>query len=397
MKILVSTWAWKSHFFPLVPFAWAARAAGHEVRVASQPALSDAITGSGLTARPVGRDTDERILYRHEDPSITLLEPATSHPDHEWSENERFKWHIMKRVFCGIAECMVDGLVEEAERWQPDLIVSDQTTFAATVAEQVTGVPHARLLYGPDITGPRGRDVEHRLRPPEFEQLFRRFGVEPPYDLARWTIDPCPTEMQTPTDVDRVPMRHIPYNGGMEVPQEVPMRPERPRVCVTWGTTQLALADERTVKVPLMLEALAGLDVEALVIGAGPYRHLLRDVPSNARVFDWLPLDQVISSCSAVIHQGGSGTALVAADAAVPQLMIPQVADQGIHAERLAATGAGHVANIGSLRSGEIRSKVTELIGDTSYREAAQNLREQIRKMPTPAEVVRDLEDRVCS
>src|ERR1017187_1851466 len=39
----------------MVPVAWALRAAGHEVRVASQPDLTEVITGAGRPGVPVGQ------------------------------------------------------------------------------------------------------------------------------------------------------------------------------------------------------------------------------------------------------------------------------------------------------------------------------------------------------
>src|SRR5262249_30229195 len=58
MKALFPTWAWPSHFFPMVPLAWALRAAGHEVRVASGPELAGTIRASGLPAVSVGTPVD---------------------------------------------------------------------------------------------------------------------------------------------------------------------------------------------------------------------------------------------------------------------------------------------------------------------------------------------------
>ena len=58
MRVLVTSWGWRSHFYPLVPLAWALRSAGHEVLVASQPAMIEVITGAGLPAVAVGEDLD---------------------------------------------------------------------------------------------------------------------------------------------------------------------------------------------------------------------------------------------------------------------------------------------------------------------------------------------------
>jgi UDP:flavonoid glycosyltransferase YjiC (YdhE family) len=48
----------------VVAVAWALRAAGHDVRVAAQPDLADAIVQAGLTAVPVGNALDLAELSR---------------------------------------------------------------------------------------------------------------------------------------------------------------------------------------------------------------------------------------------------------------------------------------------------------------------------------------------
>src|SRR5262245_56951211 len=48
----------------MVPVAWALRTAGHEVRMASQPALLPTMCASGLQATAVGRDVDVAAEFR---------------------------------------------------------------------------------------------------------------------------------------------------------------------------------------------------------------------------------------------------------------------------------------------------------------------------------------------
>ncbi|MFE7135996.1 hypothetical protein ACFVIM_34615, partial [Streptomyces sp. NPDC057638] len=56
MRVLFVLYAERTHLYIQVPLARALAAAGHEVRVASQPELADETTRAGLTAVPVGRD-----------------------------------------------------------------------------------------------------------------------------------------------------------------------------------------------------------------------------------------------------------------------------------------------------------------------------------------------------
>ncbi|GHH30934.1 hypothetical protein Srubr_25170 [Streptomyces rubradiris] len=58
MRFLFTTFAWSSHYYPMVPLGWALQAAGHEVRVATTPSLVDAVVTTGLPAVAVGKDID---------------------------------------------------------------------------------------------------------------------------------------------------------------------------------------------------------------------------------------------------------------------------------------------------------------------------------------------------
>src|SRR5688572_28667204 len=64
MRVLFTTWAWPAHYLPMVPLAWALRAAGHEVRMASQPELLPVMRESGLPSTVVGHDVDIAAAYR---------------------------------------------------------------------------------------------------------------------------------------------------------------------------------------------------------------------------------------------------------------------------------------------------------------------------------------------
>ena len=77
LRILMSTWGWRSHFYGLVPLGWALQAAGHEVRVASHPALVPAITAAGLAAVPLGADLDFAEAFAGRIGAVGALDGAT--------------------------------------------------------------------------------------------------------------------------------------------------------------------------------------------------------------------------------------------------------------------------------------------------------------------------------
>ena len=125
MRALFVTWAWPSHFYPLVQLAWAMQAAGHDVRVASQPALTDVITRAGLTAVPVGRDVDTLRFSR---PFFKWV--ADQDRPVEWADLQQ-KGTSSVRMYVMLAEAMVDDTIALTQSWRPDIIVSEPTTYAS--------------------------------------------------------------------------------------------------------------------------------------------------------------------------------------------------------------------------------------------------------------------------
>ena len=53
MRVLLTTYAERTHFLMMVPLAWALRTAGHDVRVAVQPKLAGAVTGAAIVVAAV--------------------------------------------------------------------------------------------------------------------------------------------------------------------------------------------------------------------------------------------------------------------------------------------------------------------------------------------------------
>ncbi|MEU0485051.1 glycosyl transferase, partial [Streptosporangium sp. NPDC006013] len=58
MRLLFTTAPLRGHFFPLVPLAWAARAVGHDVLVATTDGFAAVVARSGLPAASFGPATD---------------------------------------------------------------------------------------------------------------------------------------------------------------------------------------------------------------------------------------------------------------------------------------------------------------------------------------------------
>ncbi|KOG19060.1 nucleotide disphospho-sugar-binding domain-containing protein [Streptomyces viridochromogenes] len=394
MRILFTTYAARPHFYPMVPLAWSCLLAGHEVRFASTPSLMDTVRESGLPGVSVGRDIDAESWYRS---GTFVPEPAgADEPEHAvWL---RVTDRLAEKQF-SVCEHMVDGLVEFARDWRPDLIVHDPVTFAGPVAGQVLGIPTVSHLYGLarllrlDIEDWLG--TEHRAG---YLDLFTRWGVEPLLDPDAW-IDPCPPGLRWPgqREINRVQMRYLPYNGPGIEPEWLREEPERPRVLVSWGTSQQKKLGTGIIELfGRIARSAASLDAEVvLTVGAmePEHRRHLGELPANVRAVDWVPLSSLVPSCRAIVHTGGTGVMMTAAAYGVPQLGVTKIPEGRFNVERLVAVGAGRHLPQDEVTDDAVRTHVAALLADDACRDGAHALRREIEEQPSPASVVPALEE----
>lgn len=368
VRVLMTTWAWRSHYYPLVPFAWALLAAGHEVRVATQPGLVPFVINSGVPAVAVGPDLDFTEVFS------------------DLTESTRNRQNASIDAAGGTvryAAAMVDDLVAFGRFWQPDLVVHEPFNLAGAITAQALGVPVVKHLWGADFT--ELVPVDEAVATGE---LVRRFGLSRLREESDLVLDPCPPAMQVPPGRSpRYPLRFVPYNGIAEHPAWLSVPAERPRVCVTWGTLMSELDSDGLFLAPRVVDALAGLDLEIIVATDPRMRPEFGALPENVRMTDGpLALHLVMPSCAAVIHQGGAGTTMTAMSAGVPQIIVPRIADQRFNAERLAGTGAGKVGELDVLAD-----QVREIVTAGACAGAARALAEHNASRPSPAQVVAEL------
>jgi UDP:flavonoid glycosyltransferase YjiC (YdhE family) len=270
--------------------------------------------------------------------------------------------------------------------WEP-------SSFAAPIAARLHGVADARVTLCPDIQG-AAYTLRSSIDSPEITALFGRFGLSPDDNWSRWTVDQCPPRLRLPGHGDRLAMRHIPYAGARQVPAWLLDEPERPRVCITWGfTTQLLGGDG--VGLPDLLEAVADIDAEFVVPGGESVPGLAAHAGRNVRLEGYVPLSTLLPTCSAAVHHGGGGTVLTAASYGLPQLMFPQIIDQGLYAHQLGRAGGGLIVPRGEADAATIEAAVEELLADGAHWQGAESLREENAAQPLPAEVVHSLEELV--
>ncbi|MGH4011331.1 MAG: activator-dependent family glycosyltransferase [Pseudonocardiaceae bacterium] len=417
MKVLFTTMSFPTHFYPMVPLAWALRTAGHEVRVASEPDLTGTITESGLTAVSVGRSESEWAM---DDPvTMDLLEDFYDEGamyvfGFDLTAKNRAQWTLegllnLENIMVPalLAEInndpMVDDLVAFARTWQPDLVIWEPFTFAGAIAARATGAAHARLIYTPDASGRARQEfvrqsasqpAQHREDPTGewLEQTLQRFGCHFDEEIVtgQWTIDPTPASMRLNLGRRTVGMRYVPYHGRAVVPEWMRQPPPRQRVCITLGLSG-AIANRGDL-LTVTSQATAGLDIEIVMTLDATELDPMPAIPDNVRLAGFVPLNELLTTCSAIVHHGGPGTLTTAALHGVPQVILTEDPITEVSAERIHELGAGLTMPSEELTVAALREKIIRVLDEPSFAENAGRIREEMLDESSPNEVVPLLE-----
>lgn len=421
MKVLFACMPHSTHYFPMVPLAWAFRSAGHEVRVAGQPDLTEAITGTGMTAITVGNAQ----WYANDPWEPALLAELMAAGGSEYVRNFDFgcadpaqwSWEsllglekiMISALFASFnSDPMIDDLVAFARYWEPDLVVWEQFTFAGAVVATLTGAAHARLVYGPDITmrvrqafrdlaavRDPGRDEDPTAE--WLSSVLGRFGHEyrETVRTGQWTIDTTPPSTRLDLGLPTVGMRYVPHNGAAVVPEWVWKSAGRPRICLTLGIS--GEMSRSAASVGDILAGLGELDVDIIATLNAEQLRQVPAVPENTHVVDFVPLHDLLPTCAAIIHHGGVGTRATAEVHGVPQLMIAYGWDTVVKATRTEELAAGLCIPAGQASAPAVRRAVLRLLQDPALRAGARALQAEVLAQPTPAEIVPVLEDLTMS
>lgn len=118
---------------------------------------------------------------------------------------------------------------------------------------------------------------------------------------------------------------------------------------------------------------------------------VLGSLPEHVHVEGFVAQDRVLPLVDAVNHHGGTGTLLAAFAQGLPQVLVPQGANQFQNAEVFARTGA-EVIMPPRLATGALLKSLEAVLFDASMRTAAQAIKLEIEEMPAPRDVMPLLE-----
>jgi len=137
-----------------------------------------------------------------------------------------------------------------------------------------------------------------------------------------------------------------------------------------------------------VIGALRELPVRVVVtVGPRGEPDALGTQPINVHVARYIPQTQLLEHCSLVVSHAGSGTFLAALGAGLPQLCLPQAADQFFNAAACAQAGAGIALTPDAFSTEAVSDAVGTLLTEAAYRDAASRVSREIAAMPSPTEV----------
>lgn len=370
MRILFTTVALPGHFFPLVPLAWACRAAGHEVLVLSAEDFMPTVLGSGLPAASSGPAERFADLVADDRPTAGLAEQRTAHG----------------RVFGRMAARSLPGTSVVMRAWQPDVVVSERAEFAGPLAAWNLGIPQVELHWGVAAlreyrTG-AAKELSVQLAARGLDTLPRPAAV----------LNPWPPSLRLPHAAAHAGIRPLAYNGEARVPDWVLRRRRRPRVCLTLGTVVPRTGRSQVAgSVTDIVGALVNLGVEIVVAVDDRIAAGWPPLPPEVHHVGRMPLSPVFATCDAAIHHGGQGTTLTAIEAALPQLVLPVFDDQFDNGAAIADAGAGIRLLPDEINPAAIAEQCAEILDRPGYRRSAGILAAELATQPTPVEVAESL------
>jgi UDP:flavonoid glycosyltransferase YjiC (YdhE family) len=365
----------------MIPLAVASREQGHEVIFATASDSCDMIRSIGIETIAAGLTAAERMgTYRQRFPEAAQL-AGNELPDHMFP-------HLFGAV---AAPRMYADLVGPATDWRPKVIVCDAAELAGPVVAASLGVPNVTHSFGVAIPAHR---VEAAA--PFLADAWSMNGLEPrPFGgcYDHLYVDIYPPSMQ-PGDLSRLGriMRRRPESAdhlpGHETSpslitflSRVPH--DRPLIYVTFGTIFNFNDAFRAV-----IDATRSFQAMFVVtVGPNGDPSAFGEVPDHVHIERYIPQSAILDRCTAVISHGGSGTVLASLSRGLPQLCIPQAADQFANAAACTAAGAG-IAITDNVTSESINTALTQIITNPTFRVAANRIAAEIAAMPTADEVV---------
>jgi UDP:flavonoid glycosyltransferase YjiC (YdhE family) len=370
MRVLVATVPASGHVLPLLPLARRLHQLGDDVLWATGPDQCEKLASEPFAKAAVGPPF---ALWFQQLASRTRGRPGDGIPPLRTTH-----W-FAPRLFGEVgAPLMVDGLLECARSFKPDVVLFESRCYAAPAVARVVGA----LSVLQAVT---------TLMPPEVEVLvgdavtpmWRQLGLDPPSYAGVFqglTLSAWPASLDDPAPYGNLTVARL------APPETTPARPPwlddwrnmhdaRPLIYATLGT----VFGGNTKVLRAMLEGLADDDyVVLMTVGHAGDPAALAPLPPRVRVERFVPQDAVLPICAGVVSHGGSGTTLGALAHGLPHVLVPQGADQYLNADRCERLGLGRALLGPAVTPEALGGALREVLAQPSYRDNARRVQAEM-------------------
>jgi UDP:flavonoid glycosyltransferase YjiC (YdhE family) len=382
MRVLFATTAGEGHFGPMVPFARACAAAGHEVRVAAPGSFAGAVGRAGLDHLPVPDAPPEELgAVFGRLPSLPFLEANAA---------------VMQEVFAGVdARSVLPALREAVRAWRPDLIVRESAEIASYVVAEQEGVAHVEI-------GIATADLDE-FALPLLDEPVRALGAERGAEglAAAPVLSVVPEALEDPAKLGRRAVHRFRYLAGGSDGATLPPPwgdPGAPLVYASFGTVAAAVG-LFPVLYRAVIDAVADMPVRLLLtLGEAGDVEALGPLPANVHVERFWPQAHVMPHAAAVVGHGGFGTTMTGLAHGVPQVVLPLFAiDQHHNAAAVVRSGSGLAVDGFApgaalpdpvVLAAGLPAALDAVLGDPALRDGARRVAGAMAALPDPAECV---------
>jgi UDP:flavonoid glycosyltransferase YjiC (YdhE family) len=386
---------------------------GHAVTVLADDSVASDVRSTGANLRRWVRA-----------PNRTDRRPE-SDPSRDWEC--RYPWQLVDRMMetllVGPAARYASDVNEAIDQAKPAVVVCSMFCLGGMVAAEAAGIPYIVLFpnifllpadgmppFGIGLLparGPIGR-LRDRILNRFIEHLWDRSGLTHLNALRlRYGLTPLEHVLDQMSGARRLLVLTSP---ALDFPATLPAGaryvgpvlddPPWSRAS-SWtppaGSDPLVLVamsstfQDQVGPLRRVIAALGTLPVRGVVTTGPAINPEALTAPSNVTVLASAPHREVLQHAHAVVTHGGHGTVVKSLAAGVPIVLLPHGRDQADTAVRVTARGAGLTLRR-TAHPRTIAAAVRRVLGDPSYRTAAQQLGASVRRDADSAELVRQLE-----
>ncbi|MFI6702942.1 glycosyltransferase [Streptomyces sp. NPDC050509] len=353
-------------------------------------------------------------------------------PEHNGLTGVRGMTAVFRDVFLGTAPDQLRDLSALAREVRPDVVVTDETTYAGGFLSELTGVPlvwMATSIYtlSSRDTAPFGMGLKPsatvlgRLRNRVLKWtadhvLMRELRREA--TRTRSLVGLAPLDAGAFENIIRMPSLYLlgtvpsfEYPRGDLLPQTRFVGPITGAVTdafdpppwwddlSAYGTvvhvTQGTVANEPERLLRPAIRALSGLDaLVVLTTGVPPEKLDLGPLPDNVRVERFVPYHHLLPHADLLVTNGGYGGVTAALTNGVPLVVASATEDKNEVGAHVGWSGAGVHLKAGDDLERRLRTAVRRVLAEPAYRERARRFGEEYRALDGPrraAELIEEL------